>query len=139
MAKMGIQQMFLGVGQGPLVNIEDRLLTPTSGGQVSWAVLSDGRVQCYLGPGNLPYLSGEWYTPGQTAGIGNDYQILFELQAGSINGANEAPVWTSISSARSISLFIGPGGGRVKISIRDTATSTVQDTALVWSDAMYAP
>lgn len=101
---------------------------------------TDGALRIGV-PGTI--VGGEWYVP-TTSGIGAGYQVRATHEAGDPLHAGSSSVgsWLALSST----CYFGweavgnpsPPGGRVKIEIRDVATSTIQASARIWTPG-YSP
>lgn len=119
----------------PLVRLTNRYIRRASGSQEGFYLGADGRA--YTFTGSVGYIAGEWYTAGATAGIGNSYEALVEVEAGTLTN-NELSAWTRISADKFFAWQL-TDAGRVKVSIRDYTTKAVLTAARIWNDNAYAP
>lgn len=83
--------------------------------------------------GNLStYTDTEWATPTST-GIGSSYEVKATMTSGT-TPSGTFNSWLALSTARTWSLsrsFLGTTTSGFTLEIRDTATSTVQDSATI--------
>lgn len=86
-------------------------------------------------------VGGEWYVP-TTSGIGAGYQVRATHEAGDALSIGSVGSWLALSLIREFGWeAVGnpsPAGGRVKLEIRDAATSTIQASARIWTPG-YSP
>lgn len=132
---------------GKLIKLTGGLLT--AGGSVSAAqrvtFFTNGTLA--LGPqSTAANVTGEWFQT-VTTGIGSSYQARIVPETGAptfsasdIGGAfvGGPNVWGSLSAQSFVAPFRGSATGRVRIEIRDSATSTLQASAQFWSSG-FAP
>ena len=104
---------------------------------------ADGRLGL-IDAGQLVYVSQEWHAGGPTAGLGSQFDIKWQLQAGTAPQLRPAPAntWVNIGASdfKSITWYsVAPNnGGRILVSIRDKTSQIVLASARFWTPG-YAP
>jgi hypothetical protein len=96
---------------------------------------TNGTLVIPNGLGGTTLITGEWATP-VTAGVGSNYQVRATLSTGTTPTGPALGTWWTINTARqwSVTDTIAdsvPVTSTIVISIRDVATSTIQDTATI--------
>lgn len=115
------------------VEIDNGSLTDFSPGgaaSTTFRLNTDGTITA---TGNLTsYSDTNWYEP-TTTGIGSSYQVQVTATGDTSSLSGTLNSYQTISSARSWTLFTAAEtkGVTLSVSIRDVATSTVQDTATI--------
>jgi len=98
---------------------------------------SNGIVQ-YADATGGPIIPTMWHVNRPMSGVGENFQIRFTLQAGSVTaGGSTFNTWLALSTNCYI-LMDAVTAGRVLVEIRDIATSTVQASSRFWKKP-YAP
>lgn len=115
------------------VEIDNGSLTdfnPGGAASTTFRLNTDGTITA---TGNLTsYSDTNWYEP-TTTGIGSSYQVQVTATGDTSSLSGSTGTYLTISSARSWTLFSTgePKAVTLSVSVRDVATSTVQDTATI--------
>jgi hypothetical protein len=129
---------------GDMVAIEDAVVTdarfqPTNA-KAGWHTYSGGAVRKYTTMGGYVNVPGGW----KLKGVASDYEIRFEhTDDDAPNGGSPLNTWLSMDQHRFVEFtnsdnFESLRQSEVTVKIRDVATSTLRDTAVITLHAIVS-